>query len=181
LTAAHHPDVILMDVRMKEIGGVEATKLILESYPDTKILMLTISEDEQDLFEALMSGARGYLLKNASTQELLAAIRQVHSGESPITPAMAAKLVNKFALQTSENDLRSGKSDGLDALTDREKEVLHLVARGFSNKEIGTKLSISPLTVKAHLSSILDKLHLRSRVEAAAWSIRHGMLRDRNE
>jgi DNA-binding NarL/FixJ family response regulator len=178
LAQAKEPDVILMDVNMPVMGGLEATREIRASHPDIRILMLTISEGEEDLFDALRSGARGYLLKNASTDTLLSAIRQVHSGEAPITPAMAVKLVDEFAAMAP---VRSGGSDferEINALTDRERQVLRLVARGLSNKEIGAELTISPLTVKAHLSSILSKLGLRGRVEAAAWAIRHGLLRE---
>jgi DNA-binding NarL/FixJ family response regulator len=176
LMKIQNPDVVMMDINMPGMGGLEAARRIHISHPDTRILMLTISEQEDDLFTAVRIGARGYILKNSTSKELLDGIRQVYEGEAPITPTMAAKLMNEFAtlstttLQTSQDDQVS------DTLTQREDEVLRLVARGLSNKEIGSELSISPLTVKAHLSSILEKLHLRGRVEAAAWAIRHGLL-----
>ncbi len=171
------PDVILMDVNMPGMGGVSATQEICAQNADIRILMLTISEKENDLFAAMRAGAKGYLLKNASAKELLAAVRQVYSGEAPIAPAMAAKLVSEFVSLSQAAPHKIKDAAYLDVLTDREQDVLRLVAHGLSNKEIGGQLSISPLTVKAHLSSILDKLGLRGRVEAAAWAIRHGMLR----
>ena len=176
LARQKRPDVILMDVNMPGMGGLEATRRIHAAQPDTQILMLTISEQSEDLFEAIRLGARGYLLKNVSTQELLAAIRQVSSGEAPIAPRMAGKLVDAFATMPMERPAEH-LAEKIEILTEREVDVLRLVARGLSNKEIGSLLSISPLTVKSHLRSILDKLSLRGRVEAAAWAIRHGLLR----
>ena len=141
--------------------------------------MLTVSEEDQDLFTAIRAGARGYILKNSSSQELLDAIRRVDAGEAVINPSMAVKLLDEFALlsATAPRPQTKPTPEG-ESLTEREQEVLKCVARGLSNKEIGEQLSISPHTVKAHLRSILDKLHLRGRVDAAAWAVRHGMLRD---
>jgi DNA-binding NarL/FixJ family response regulator len=178
LTHIHEPDVILMDINMPGMSGLEATRQIHALHPDIRILMLTISKGGDDLFEAIRSGARGYLLKNSSTQALLDAIRQVYSGEAPITPAMAVKLVDEYASLSSTIPAKPEIDQEAETLTGRERQVLRLVARGLSNKEIGGELSISPLTVKAHLSSILEKLNLRSRVEAAAWAVRHGLLRE---
>lgn len=163
------PDVILMDVNMPHVGGVEATRQIHARQPQIKIVMLTISEREDDLFEAIRAGARGYLLKSATSNELMEAIQHVQAGEAMIAPAMAMKLMEVFAAQHTPTRV----ADAVDDLTGREHEVLGLVAQGLSNKEIGAQLSLSPHTIKAHLRTILDKLHLRSRAEAAAWAARH--------
>jgi DNA-binding NarL/FixJ family response regulator len=165
------PDVILMDVNMPGMGGLEATRQLHARHPAIKIIMLTISEREADLFEAIRAGARGYLLKSATSDELGEAIRHVHAGEAIIAPAMAAKLLDEFAASPASRE-KAPRGEGL---TDRERDILQAVARGLSNKEIGAELALSPHTVKAHLRSILDKLHLRSRAEAAAWAAQSGL------
>ena len=169
--AQHQPDVILLDVNMPGIGGVGATQQLRQANPDVRILMLTVSEQESDLFAAIRSGARGYLLKDATSEQLHDAVRRVHAGEAIIAPAMAAKLFDKFA-ELPEAPQRSPK---LEELTQRERQILHYLTQGLSDKEIGRELSLSPHTVKVHLHRILEKLDLRSRVEAAAWAVRHGL------
>jgi DNA-binding NarL/FixJ family response regulator len=180
LAKQHQPDVILMDVHMPEVDGIEATRQILQNDPDTQILMLTVSEKDEDLFAALRCGARGYLLKDTTSQELIESIRRVHAGEAIINPLMAAKLLDEFSALSQDMPVRaSAQSPDMETekLTSRERDVLQLVARGLSNKDIGDKLSISPHTVKTHLSNTLEKLNLNGRVEAAAWAIRHGLLK----
>lgn len=169
--AQHQPDVILLDVNMPGIGGVGATRQIRDADPEARILMLTVSEQESDLFAAIRSGARGYLLKDATSEQLHDAVCRVYAGEAIIAPVMAAKLFDKFS-EMPEAPKRSPKYD---ELTDRERDILHLLIQGLSNKEIGAQLSLSPHTVKVHLHRILEKLELRSRVEAAAWAVRHGL------
>lgn len=172
------PDIILMDINMPGIGGIEATRQILDRHPEIKVIMLTISEEDQDLFSAVQAGAKGYILKNSSSKELLDAIRRVQSGEAIINPKLAVKLLDEFSALYSSTRPPKAPTPETESLTDRERDVLKYVARGLSNKEIGDQLSISPHTVKAHLRSILDKLQLRGRVDAAAWAVRHGMLGD---
>jgi DNA-binding NarL/FixJ family response regulator len=166
----YKPDVILMDVNMPGLDGIEATRRLHTSNPQVHILMLTVSEQDSALFSAVRAGARGYLLKSMSSEELVEAIRRASAGEAIIAPKMAVRLLDEFAALSAEGQ----RPDlGCDNLTDRECTVLQLVARGLTNKEIAAALSLSPHTVKAHLRSILDKLDLRSRAEAAAWAARH--------
>lgn len=156
------PDVILMDVRMP-YSGLQATMDITQELPDTKILILTISETEADLVESVKSGARGYLLKGMDSEELVSAVRTVAAGGAIFTPSIAVKLLNDF-----KADLN--KSTDEVNLTARETDILALVANGSSNKEIATQLSISEPTVKAHLRNILSKLHMKNRSQAAVYA-----------
>jgi DNA-binding NarL/FixJ family response regulator len=166
-----NPDVFLLDVNMPGIGGVGAIRALRERNPEARVLMLTVSEKEDDLFTAVRVGARGYLLKDATSEQLIDAIRRVHAGEAVINPVMAAKLFDQFSTLPRVPQ----PTPEMEELTDRERQILHLLTHGMSNKEIGEELSISPYTVKAHLHHILEKLNLRSRVEAAAWAVRHGL------
>lgn len=160
------PDVILMDVKMPGIGGVEATRRLLETNPEERILMLTVSEEEENLFAAIQAGARGYILKNADAGELLEAIQRVHTGEAMISPAMTFRL------------LQALKSGGIPAplselpLTSREQDVFQLLSRGASNRQIAETLMITENTVKTHVRNILEKLELHSRSEVAAYARR---------
>jgi DNA-binding NarL/FixJ family response regulator len=167
------PEVVLMDVRMPGVGGIEACRLIRESVPTARILMLTMSDDESDLFEAIKAGASGYLLKDLPGEEVADAIRRVHDGQAIIPPGMAATLLTEFTRLSQEPEPISGSAP---LLTDREVEVLRLVARGRANREIADELVISENTVKNHVRNILEKLHLHSRVEAAVYAHRQHLL-----
>ena len=168
------PDVVLMDVRMPKRSGIEATRAIAELVPATKILMLTVSDEEEDLYEAVKAGAAGYLLKEISIEEVAGAIRSVVSGQSLITPSMASKLLAEFTNLSKQAEQRQAVPGP--RLTSRELEVLKLVAQGMSNKEIATELFISENTVKNHVRNILEKLHLHSRMEAVMYAVREKIL-----
>lgn len=169
------PDVVLMDVGMPNTPGPEATHRIRRAYPQTQVLMLTVSDKDEDLFASIKAGARGYLLKNAQTTELVEAIRRVHAGEAMIAPAMAVRLLEEFNAPTPQAAQEQPQSD---ELTDREIDVLRLVAQGLGNKEIAAELDLSIHTVKTHLRHILDKLHLRSRAHAAAYAVQAGLVKE---
>jgi two-component system NarL family response regulator len=168
------PDVILMDVRMPKLSGIEATKAIAERAPATRIVMLTVSDEEEDLYEAVKAGAAGYLLKEISIEEVAGAIRSVLAGESLITPSMASKLLTEFSNLSKRAEAKQGMPSP--RLTGRELEVLKLVAQGMSNKEIAAELFISENTVKNHVRNILEKLHLHSRMEAVVYAVREKIL-----
>jgi DNA-binding NarL/FixJ family response regulator len=168
------PDVVLMDVRMPKRSGIEATRMIKEILPSTQILMLTISDEEADLYEAIKAGAAGYLLKEISIDEVSNAVRAVYQGQSLISPSMASKLLNEFASMVKRQDERAQLPGP--RLTDRELEVLKLVAKGLNNRDIGQELFISENTVKNHVRNILEKLHLHSRMEAVVYAVREKLL-----
>lgn len=159
------PDLVLMDLKMPVLDGLSATRLLKAELPHVKVVVLTVSDDEQDLIDAVRSGAHGYLLKDLEADEFFEAIDAVGHGESVIPPRLARHLWDEFSrISTGE-----AEPSAEDALTDREHEVLRLVAAGHTNREIADRLSISENTVKFHMRGILDKLHLRNRTEVAAW------------
>ncbi|HEY8340417.1 MAG TPA: response regulator transcription factor [Egibacteraceae bacterium] len=174
LAIEHMPDLVLMDVRMPVQGGIAATKAIREALPHTKILMLTISDEEEDLYDAIKAGANGYLLKEISIDEVADAIRSVHAGQSLISPSMASKLLTEFAAMARKGEERQQMPTP--RLTDREMEVLALVAQGMNNRDIAKELFISENTVKNHVRNILEKLHLHSRMEAVVYAVREKLL-----
>ena len=173
LASALLPDIVLMDVRMPRRSGIEACTAIKDVVPSAKIVMLTISDDEVDLYDAIKAGASGYLLKEISIDEVAAAIRSVAGGQSLISPSMASKLLTEFATM-----IKKGDEQQLPAprLTDRELEVLKLVARGLNNRDIAKELFISENTVKNHIRNILEKLQLHSRMEAVVYAVREKLL-----
>jgi DNA-binding NarL/FixJ family response regulator len=166
------PDVVLMDVRMPGSSGLEATRRIAHDHPAIAIVMLTVSEDEDDLFEAIKAGARGYLLKNLEARELRAMLESIARGDAAISPATAFRIIREFARPKAESPDIQG------SLTARELDVLGLVTAGLRNKEIAARLGISENTAKFHLRNILEKLHAESRTELATRALREGLTRD---
>jgi len=162
------PDLVLMDIAMPRLTGLEATRRLAVSRPQTAIVMLTASEGEDDLFAAMKSGARGYLLKNLEAGQLRTMIDAVGRGEAAISPATAARIIAELT--------RPAANPSPDQLTERETDVLRLVVAGLRNKEIGAELAITENTVKYHLRNILEKLHAGSRTEVATRAVREGLV-----
>jgi NarL family two-component system response regulator LiaR len=169
--AATHPDVVLMDLKMPIMNGVQATRKIAEQYPRTKVLVLTTYGDDEWLFDAVRGGAVGYLLKGTPRANLVAAVKGTASGESHIDPAVAGKLLGHIARQGAP----TVDSTLLDVLSDREMEILRLIARGLSNAEIAGQLFLSQGTVRNYVSAILNKLNVTDRTQAAVLALRHGL------
>ncbi|MBI4675911.1 MAG: response regulator transcription factor [Chloroflexi bacterium] len=164
-TRALAPDVLLMDVHMPRLTGIQAAQQLREIAPSTRIIILTVSDKDADLFGALKAGARGYLLKSAEADQVLDAIHRVAAGDAILPPALTLRVLNEFA----------APSRSVDALTKRELDILRLVAQGMGNKEIAVRLTLTENTVKTHVRHILEKLQLRSRTEAASYALREGL------
>ena len=167
------PEVVLMDIRMPGGSGIDATRRLLEAVPGTQVLMLTIHTEDVVIAEAIMAGASGYLLKDAGGDQILAAIAAAHSGETPLSPRIASALIRLIREREPAPATRSGE---LPRLTEREREVLGLIAEGRENNEIAAALVISPETVKTHVSSILEKLEADNRAQAAVTAVRAGLV-----
>ena len=174
---ALQPDVVLMDLNMPVMSGPDAARAMRERFPQVPVIMLTVSERDEDLFDAIRAGAQGYLLKNLEMAELLAAVRQVRAGEAIIAPSMAARLLQEFRTLADQAPQEPEPAQ-VNELSERELDVLRLVAQGLANKEIADHLGLSEHTVKTHLRNILDKLQLRSRAHAAAYAVQAGVVRD---
>ena len=159
------PDVVLMDVRMPHMDGLEATRRIRAAFPMTRIIVLTVSDEEDDLFDAVKAGANGYLLKEVSIEEVADSVRAVMAGQSLLSPSMAAKLITEFGSAGTVSEALGAVAGS--GLTDQELEVLKRVARGLPNESIAVELSVTESTVRNHVANILAKLQLRSQVEAA--------------
>lgn len=169
------PDIVVMDVRMPVMSGIEATQRIRQEHPRVQVLVLTAYDDDQYIFSLLQAGASGYLLKNAPVSELIRAIRQVKAGESPLAPAIARKVVVRMSGGRSQTESDELPLD-VEELTPREQEVLQLLAQGMSNRHIAETLYISDRTVQAHLTNIFAKMQVSSRLEAVLVAIRRGWL-----
>ncbi|MBN1180191.1 MAG: response regulator transcription factor [Anaerolineae bacterium] len=169
------PDLILMDIGMPGCDGVEATQLIKEELPQVTIVMLTVRDEDEKLFEAIKSGAQGYLLKSIRSRDLLRMLRGAVEGEAAITPTLGGRMLEEFRRISQSSQIVPGDEDAV-VLTQREREVLCLVAEGASDQEIAEMLSISIHTVKTHMRNILSKLHIGRRHEAALFALREGLI-----
>lgn len=166
------PDVVLMDLRMPEVDGLDATRAISAEMPNVKVVMLTASEDDADLFESIKSGAHGYLPKDLTADQLIDMLARTERNEPALTPALARKLLGEFAHSKDQREARAP-----DELTEREREVLELLVQGItSNHDLAERLIVTENTVKYHLRNILGKLHLRNRAQVVAYAARHGLI-----
>ncbi len=171
------PDLVLMDISMPELDGVAATKELTALQPDVKVVILTASEQDDTLFEAIKAGAQGYLLKNLEAEEFFALLDRASRGEPALTPALARKLLHEFAKPVMAEHAPNDQ----DALTDREREVLELMVEGVTaNRKMAKRLGVSENTVKFHVRNILDKLRLNNRAQAVGYALRHNIV-DREE
>ncbi len=169
------PDVVLMDLNMPEMNGLDATRLLTAQQPETKVVILTASEDDADLFEAIKSGAQGFILKNLDSAEFFRLLEGVARGEPALTPALARRLLGEFARPTAPRQTLA--EDSPQTLTEREREVLDLLVQGVTtNRELAERLVVSENTVKYHLRNILDKLHVQNRAQVVAYAMRHGLV-----
>jgi DNA-binding NarL/FixJ family response regulator len=171
LVRRHRPDIVLMDLTMPEVDGLTATRLVATELPDVRVVILTASDDEADLFEAIKSGAQGYLLKNLEADEFFQALASVMAGEPVLTPRLARRLLQELAQRPAAQEQAA-------ALTDREREILELLVQGItSNRELAERLFISENTVKYHLKNIMAKLHLENRAQVIAYALRTGLVK----
>jgi DNA-binding NarL/FixJ family response regulator len=176
LAARLNPDVILLDLIMPQMGGVEATRKILEEAPRSCILILTSFGDDDKVFPAIRAGAQGYLLKDIQPMDLVRAVRECHQGKAQLHPDITRRLMAAVSDGAAAPETKPAMvPKELDGLTEREQEVLELIARGLTNREIAAQMVISEKTVKTHVSNLLDKLGLEDRTRAAIWALKHGL------
>ena len=168
------PDVILMDIVMQDVDGVEATRYIKKNTPNAKVIILTIYGEDEHIFDSIRAGASGYLLKEVTPEGLVSAIRAVAEGYSLVYPSIARRLLDEFS-RLAQRGAKVGPEPAISGLTPREREILNLVAQGKTNKEIAIDLTLSERTVKTHISNILSKLQLHDRTQAALYAARHGL------
>lgn len=173
---ALRPDVILMDVQMPRCDGLAATRLIKAEFPEVKVVMLTVSEEDEDLFEAIKSGASGYLLKSLDAREFFELLSGLERGEAPLSPGLAGKILEEFA-RSAAGAGPASEAGKVAELTPRQMEILTLVAQGLTYKEVGEALCLSERTVKYHMGEILNRLHLENRAQVIAYAARMGLVK----
>jgi DNA-binding NarL/FixJ family response regulator len=171
LAESLRPDVILMDINMPGLDGMEATRRILKTRPDAAIIILTMFREDEHVFQAIRAGAHGYVLKDADSNEVMKAVRAVAAGESVLDTAMTAKVFNQFKVMSELTEKTNAEG-----LTERELEILSLIAQGSSNREIGDRLFLSEKTIKNYITSIFQKLQTNDRTQAAVYAIQHGLI-----
>jgi NarL family two-component system response regulator LiaR len=174
-----HPDIVLLDLVMPEMDGIQATRKILECSPDSRVLILTSFGEEDKVVPAIQAGAHGYLLKDIAPDQLVRSLRNAYRGEVQLHPIVAKQLMSAIAQKDTLADTRSSRLE-VGQLTGRECEILDLIARGMSNREIAEKVFISEKTVKTHVSNILSKLNLEDRTQAAIYALKHGFAMDKD-
>ncbi|MCC7164855.1 MAG: response regulator transcription factor [Anaerolineae bacterium] len=168
------PDLVLMDIHMPELDGLTATRVLASELPNVRVVILTISDDDDDVFEAIKSGAQGYLLKNTDTHSFFDLIESAARGETPLSGRLASRILREFAKRMNTEGTEHAAED---ALSEREKEVLTLAAEGLTNREIAARINLSENTVKYHFKNILEKLHLRNRAQAVVYAAQSGLLK----
>jgi len=173
-TARLSPDVVIMDITMPDLNGIEATKQIKKAMPEVKVLMLTMHENDGYLFQSLRAGASGYMMKESADTELIQAIRAVQGGRFYLSPAAQSMMVGDYLQRVKAGEEKDSYND----LTEREREILKLVAEGLTNNQIAERLVISPKTVDTHRTHVMDKLNLHSRAELVKYAMRRGLLED---
>ena len=177
LAREHQPDVVLMDIKMPRLNGIQATQKILQASKATQVIILTTFDTDELIFAGIRAGAKGYLLKDAPSDVLTDAIRRVHAGESILNPTVARKMLEEFK-RVSQSPIAPGRATAplLEKLTEREVEILQSMMNGLANKEIGVKLNLAEGTVKNHVSTILAKLHANDRTQAVVNALRQGIV-----
>ncbi len=172
----HQPDLVLMDVRMPVLDGIEATRAIVAEHPQTRVLVLTTFDLDEYVYDALQAGASGFLLKDASRDELVHAVRVVAAGDALLAPSVTRRLLSDFTRQRASAQTGRGDDPGVASLTGRERDTLDLLARGLSNAQIAERLVVSEHTVKTHVSNVFLKLQLHDRVQAVIYAYEHGVV-----
>lgn len=177
LCAQTHPDLVLMDIRMPKMDGIKATRAVISAHPDTKVLVLTTFDLDEYVYDALLAGASGFLLKDVGRDDLVAAVRVVASGDALLAPSVTRRLLGDFVRGRSTRQPAQAGSAAPDVLTARELDTLHLLAQGLSNVQIAERMVVSEHTVKTHVSNIFHKLGLRDRVHAVIYAYERGIVR----